>query len=269
MRAIVVDQTTGSMSVADVPTPTPGPGEVLVKVAAAGVNRPDLLQRQGLYPPPPGVTDIVGMEISGTIDSVGEGVTDHAVGEPVCGLIAGGGYAEYAVVPAAQLLPVPRGTTIIDAAAIPEAAFTVWSTIVIEAALQAGETLLVHGGGSGIGTHAIQVAKALGATVAVTVGSPEKGDRCRALGADIVINYRNQDFADELGGSVDVILDIIGGTYLPRNLAAMATGGRLVLIGFQGGLVGELNIGTLIAEARTGHRRERPQPSGGRAGIQG
>lgn len=249
MRAVVVDDATAELRVApDFPTPAPAPGEVLVKVAAAGINRADLMQRQWLYPPPPGITDVMGMEVSGTIVAVGRDVADHAPGEQVCALIAGGGYAEYAVVPATQLLPVPEGVSLIDAAALPEVAVTVWSTIVMEAGLQRGETVLIHGGGSGIGTHAIQVAKALGATVAVTVGSELKAERCRQLGADIVINYREQDFATELANRADVILDIMAAQYLPGNVAALATGGRLVIIGMQGGLIGELNIATLIAK---------------------
>ncbi|WP_414976633.1 NAD(P)H-quinone oxidoreductase [Gordonia sp. (in: high G+C Gram-positive bacteria)] len=169
-------------------------------------------------------------------------------GDEVCALIAGGGYAEYVVVPATQVMPVPDGISLIDAAALPEVASTVWSTIVMDAGLRAGETLLVHGGGSGIGTHAIQVAKALGARVAVTVGSGEKGDRCRELGADVVVNYKEQDFAAELAGQADVILDIMGGSYLARNIETLAVGGRLVIIGMQGGTTGEANIGALIGK---------------------
>ncbi|MDF0531814.1 NAD(P)H-quinone oxidoreductase [Tsukamurella sp. 8F] len=248
MRAIVVDETTRDLRVAEVTTPQPAPGEVLVKVAAAGVNRADLMQRRGLYPPPPGISDIMGLEVSGTIESLGEGVTGHAPGDAVCALIAGGGYAEYAVVPASQLLPVPGGVDIVDAAALPEAASTVWSNLVMEGGLRSGETFLVHGGGSGIGTYAIQVAKALGATVAATVGSEGKAQRCVELGADIVINYREQDFAEELAGRVDLILDIMGAKYLGPNVSALATGGRLVIIGMQGGAQGELNIGALIGK---------------------
>ncbi|MER5838381.1 NAD(P)H-quinone oxidoreductase, partial [Streptomyces sp. NPDC002130] len=237
MRAIVVDERK-NLAVEEVPTPTPAPGEVLIRVAAAGINRGDVMQRQGLYPPPPGISDIMGLEISGTVVALGPDVAGPALGDEVCALIAGGGYAEYAVAPASQLLPVPAGVTLIDSAALPEVASTVWSTIVTDAGLQAGDLLLVHGGGSGIGTHAIQVAKALGARVAVTVGSEAKAQRCRDLGADIVINYRNQDFAAELAGQVDVILDIMGGSYLSRNIDALAVGGRLVIIGMQGGFTG-------------------------------
>ncbi|WP_072945100.1 NAD(P)H-quinone oxidoreductase [Rhodococcus koreensis] len=247
MRAIVVDNDK-NMNIEQVPTPTPAAREVLLEVAAAGINRADLMQRQGLYPPPPGITDIMGMEASGTVGAVGAGVDGFRPGDEVCALIAGGAYAEYVVVPAAQLLPIPDGLSLVDAAALPEVASTVWSTIVMDAGLKAGETLLVHGGGSGIGTHAIQVGKALGATVAVTVGSEAKAHRCRELGADIVINYREQNFATELAGQVDVILDIMGGQYVPGNVDALAIGGRLVIIGMQGGLTGELNVGALIGK---------------------
>lgn len=247
MRAIVVNADK-NLTVADIPTPTPGPDEVLVRVAAAGINRADLMQRQGLYPPPPGITDVMGMEISGTVVALGRevGPDSPALGQQVCALIAGGGYADYAVVPVTQVLSVPSAVSLIDAAALPEVASTVWSTVVADAGLRAGELLLVHGGGSGIGTHAIQVAKALGARVAVTVGSEYKAQRCRALGADLVINYREQDFAAELAGRADVILDIMGGSYLSCNIDALAVGGRLVIIGMQGGVTGEVNVAALI-----------------------
>ncbi|ALG86789.1 NAD(P)H-quinone oxidoreductase [Gordonia phthalatica] len=248
MDAIVVDDATKELVIAPVPTPVPAPGEVLVRVAAAGVNRADLMQRQGLYPPPPGITDIMGMEVSGTVVALGDGVDETALGTEVCALIAGGGYAQYVVVPATQILPVPDGIPLVEAAALPEVASTVWSTIVMDAGLTAGETLLIHGGGSGIGTHAIQVAKALGATVVVTVGSEGKAQRCRELGADVVINYREQDFAAEMSGRADVILDIMGGSYLSRNVEALAVGGRLVIIGMQGGFTGEVNVGALIGK---------------------
>ncbi|NMO03051.1 NAD(P)H-quinone oxidoreductase [Gordonia sp. TBRC 11910] len=248
MSAIVVDDDRNLIVSDTEPTPTPAAGEVLVRVAAAGINRADLMQRQGLYPPPPGITDIMGMEISGTIAALGDGVDGPAVGDQVCALIAGGGYAQYAVVPVDQVLPIPAGVSLIDAAALPEVASTVWSTIVMDAGLTAGETLLIHGGGSGIGTHAIQVGKALGAKVVVTVGSAAKGQRCLDLGADVVINYREQDFAVEMAGQADVILDIMGGSYLSRNVDALAVGGRLVCIGMQGGFTGEVNVGALIAK---------------------
>lgn len=247
MRAIIVDDDK-NLVLDDVATPTPASGEVLVRVAAAGINRADLLQRKGLYPPPAGITDIIGLEVSGTVAALGPDVDGVDIGLQVCALIAGGGYAEYAVVPATQLLPVPAGVSLIDSAALPEVANTVWSTIVLDAGLTAGELLLVHGGGSGIGTHAIQVGKALGARVAVTVGSEGKAQRCRELGADIVINYREQDFAAELAGQVDVVLDIMGASYLQRNVDALAVGGRLVIIGMQGGVKGEVNVGSLIGK---------------------
>ncbi|WP_265444534.1 NAD(P)H-quinone oxidoreductase [Flexivirga meconopsidis] len=248
MQAITVEDKTQDLRLTEVPTPEPGPDEVLVKVQAAGINRADLMQRLGLYPPPAGITDIMGLEISGTIAQVGANVTGWSVGDPVCALLAGGGYAQFAVVPVGQLLPIPDGVSVVDAAALPEVASTVWSNLVVEAGLRAGEALLVHGGGGGIGTHAIQVAKALGAKVAVTVGSEDKAQRCRELGADIVINYREQDFAEELAGQVDVILDIMAASYLGPNVKALAPGGRLVIIGMQGGLVGELNIAELIGK---------------------
>ncbi len=247
MRAIVIDDDK-NLRLDTIDTPPPAPGEVLVKVAAAGINRADILQRAGLYPPPAGITDTLGMEVSGTVESVGDGVTDWQPGDEVCALIAGGGYAEYAVVPATQLLPVPDGVSLVDAAALPEAASTVWSNLILEAGLKAGDTILIHGGGSGIGTHAIQVAKAIGARVVVTVGSEHKAQRCRELGADVVINYRERDFATELANSVDVILDIMGAKYLAPNISALAPGGRLVIIGMQGGVTAELNIGALIGK---------------------
>ncbi len=248
MRAIGVDETTQDLRIIDLPIPEPGPGEVRIAVAATAVNRADLMQRRGLYPPPPGASPILGLEISGTVDAVGPEVEGLAVGDEVCALLAGGGYAEYALAPAAQCLPVPTGVSVIDAAALPEVACTVHSNIVTEAGLRAGETLLIHGGGSGIGTHAIQLGKALGATVAVTVGSEFKAQRCRELGADIVIDYHDEDFAEILRDRADVILDIMGAKYLPRNVQALAPQGRLVIIGLQGGVRGELNIGALLGK---------------------
>ena len=235
----------------ELPTPDPAPGQVRIAVAAAGVNRADVLQRQGHYAPPQGESPIPGLEVSGTIDAVGEGVTQWIVGDEVCALLAGGGYAAQVVVPAGQVLPVPSGVSVVDAAALPEVAATVWSNLVLVGGLTAGETLLVHGGSSGIGTMAIQVARALGVRVAVTAGSPDKLEACRALGADILVNYREQDFVDvvrdaTLGRGVDVILDNMGAKYLPRNVEALATGGRLVIIGMQGGAKGELDIATLL-----------------------
>jgi putative PIG3 family NAD(P)H quinone oxidoreductase len=234
------------------PDPVPGPGEVLLDVAAAAVNRADLLQRKGQYPPPPGVSEVPGLECSGTVAAVGEDV-ELAVGTPVCALLAGGGYAEKVVVPAGQVLPVPSGMDVVTAASLPEVACTVWSNVVLTAGLLAGETLLVHGGAGGIGTHAIQVGKALGARVAVTAGSPERLARCAELGADVLIDYRTQDFVEEVraateGRGADVILDNMGAKYLPRNVSALARHGRLVVIGMQGGVKGELNLAELLGK---------------------
>lgn len=250
MRAIVAESS-DQLSWQEVPDAAAGPGEVLIKVAAAGVNRADVLQAAGKYPPPPGASDIIGMEVSGVIAGAGEGVTDWSAGQEVCALLAGGGYAQYVAVPAGQVLPVPDGVDLVDAAGLPEVACTVWSNLVMVAHLGKGQVLLVHGGGSGIGSHAIQVARALGARVAVTAGSAEKLEFCRELGAEITINYRDEDFVarlrEETDGA-DVILDIMGASYLDRNIDALATDGQLVIIGMQGGLKGELNIGKLLAK---------------------
>lgn len=231
----------------------PGIDEVLIEIFAAGVNRADLLQAAGNYPPPPGASDILGLEVSGRIAAVGDGVSEWIVGQEVCALLAGGGYAESVIVPAAQVLPVPPGVTLHDAAALPEVACTVWSNLVMAAHLAPGEVLLVHGGASGVGSHAIQVAKQLGAVVAVTAGSAAKLDLCRELGADIAINYRDDDFVERVrratdGRGADVILDIMGAAYLDRNLDVLAADGRLVIIGMQGGVKGELNIGKLVGK---------------------
>lgn len=238
-----------NLDLEDTAVPAPGPDEVLVKVTAAGVNRADVMQREGNYPPPPGVTDIIGMELSGVITELGDDVARQgrwAPGDEVAAIISGGGYAEYAVVPVGQLMPIPAGMTLLEAAALPETAATVWSNLVMEAGLTTGQTVLIHGGGSGIGTHAIQVAKAIGATVIVTVGSEGKAQRARELGADRVINYREQDFAEELENSVDVVLDIIAAKYLPGNVRVLAPGGTLVIIGMMSGTHGDLDIGALI-----------------------
>jgi putative PIG3 family NAD(P)H quinone oxidoreductase len=237
----------------EVADPKPGPGEVLVDVAAAGVNRADLMQRQGLYPPPPGAPPYPGLECSGTVAALGDGVSGWRVGEEVCALLSGGGYAEQVAVPAGQLLPIPESVTLIEAAALPETACTVYSNVFLTAHLAPGETLLVHGGGSGIGTMAIQLAKHAGARVAVTSGSQEKLDVCRALGADITINYREEDFVDSLmaatdGHGADVILDIVGAAYLARNIAALAQDGRIANIGMQRGRKAELDFGALMGK---------------------
>lgn len=228
------------------PTPRPGPGEVLIKVAAAGVNRPDVMQRKGLYPPPPGAPDIPGLEIAGEVAALGEGVHAPAVGESVCALVSGGGYAEYCSAAAALCLPVPRGFGPIEAAALPETFFTVWSNVFERGGLKAGESVLVHGGSSGIGTTAIQLARSFGATVFVTAGSSEKCRFCEQLGAR-AINYREEDFADRIrtlteGRGVNLILDMIGGPYLQRNLGCLAADGRLVVIAVQGGPKAEINL---------------------------
>ncbi len=250
MYAIVADSP-DEMSWREVPDVVPDQGEVLIKVTVAGVNRADLLQAAGKYPPPPGASDIIGMEVSGVVAAVGDGVAGWSPGQEVCALLAGGGYAEFAAVPAAQIMPVPQGLSRHDAAALPEVACTVWSNLAMTAHLSEGQLVLLHGGASGVGTHAIQVAKALGARVAVTAGSPRKLDLCRELGADITINYHDEDFVtrvrDESDGlGADVIFDIMGASYLDRNIDALAPDGQLVVIGMQGGIKGELNIAKLI-----------------------
>ncbi len=253
MRAVTVPTPGGpeALVVADVPTPTAGPGEVLIDVVAAGVNRADVLQRMGFYPPPPGAPAYLGLECSGRIAALGAGVTGWRVGDEVCALLAGGGYAAQVAVPAGSVLPVPAGVDLVDAAALPEVACTVWSNVFLSAALQPGQTLLVHGGSSGIGTMAIQLARALGARVAVTAGTADKLEVCRALGAEILVNYREQDFVEVLreqtdGHGADVILDNMGAKYLARNVTALADYGRLVVIGLQGGVKGELDLGLLL-----------------------
>ena len=249
MRAITADSpdVLAWREVADL---QPAPGEVLIRVAAAGVNRADLLQAAGLYPPPPGASDTLGLEVSGVITATGEEVSDWVVGQQVCALLAGGGYAEYVAVPAPQVLPIPDGVDLVDAAGLPEVACTVWSNLVLTAGLSEGQLLLVHGGASGVGSHAIQVARQLGAWVAVTAGSEAKLAFCRELGAEITINYRDEDFVTRIreAGGADVILDIMGAAYLDRNVDALANDGRLVVIGMQGGVKGELNLGKLITK---------------------
>lgn len=230
--------------------PAPEGDSIRIKVAAAGVNRADLLQRQGHYPPPAGESDILGLEVSGTIDALGPDVVGWRVGDEVCALLAGGGYAEYVNVRVGQVLPVPRGVDLVTAAALPEVAATVWSNVVFTADLQPGELLLVHGGSSGIGTMAIQLATALGARVAVTAGSAEKLAACKALGAQTLINYREEDFVDAVAaaGGANVILDVMGAKYLSRNIDALAPNGRLVIIGMQGGTKAELDLAKLLAK---------------------
>jgi putative PIG3 family NAD(P)H quinone oxidoreductase len=234
-----------------VPDPVVGPGEVLVDVVATAVNRADLLQRQGHYPPPAGASEILGLECSGTVAELGEGVEDWQVGDEVCALLAGGGYATRVAVPEGQLMPRPEGVDLTTSAALPEVAATVWSNLMMVAGLRSGESLLVHGGAGGIGTFAIQLASALGVRVLATAGSAEKRALCTELGADVVVDYREQDFAAVVeqvtdGAGVDVILDNMGASYLARNVASLATQGRLVVIGLQGGTKAELDLNALM-----------------------
>jgi putative PIG3 family NAD(P)H quinone oxidoreductase len=248
MHAIVIENP-GEPDVlrwTEVPDPEPGPGEVLLDVVAAGINRADISQRKGAYPPPPGAPEYPGLEASGRIAALGEGVTGWHVGDEVCALLAGGGYAERVAVPYGQLLPVPKGVTLVEAAGLPEVVCTVWSNVFMLAGLREGESFLVHGGSSGIGTMAIQLAKVHGARVLCTAGSEEKLARCRELGADIAINYRTEDFV-KVAAPVDVILDNMGAAYLARNVETLGTGGRLMIIGFQGGAVAELNLVKLMS----------------------
>ena len=227
------------------PVPEPGHGEILVKVASAGVNRPDVMQRQGVYPPPPGASDILGLEIAGTVAKVGAGVAEWREGNEVCALVTGGGYAEYCPAPAAQALPVPGGVGLEHAGGLPETFFTVWTNVFDRAGLRAGERLLVHGGSSGIGTTAIQMASQLGARVFATAGSKEKCDACLALGAERAVNYREEDFVETLKeptGGMDVILDMVAGDYVQKNISLLRPEGRLVHIAFLGGHKVELNL---------------------------
>ena len=249
MRAIVAGAP-DQLNWQSVTDAAPKSGEILIKVMAAGVNRADLLQAAGKYPPPPGASEVLGLEAAGTIAALGDGVTGWTEGQPVCALLAGGGYAEYVAVPAGQVMPVPDGVPLHHAAGLPEVACTVWSNVVMTARLTAPELFLVHGGASGIGSHAIQVARALGCPVAVTAGSRNKLDLCAELGAEITIDYHNEDFVSVVrdAGGAGVILDIMGAAYLDRNIDALATGGRLVIIGMQGGVKAELNIGKLLAK---------------------
>ncbi|GAB2868405.1 NAD(P)H-quinone oxidoreductase [Actinocorallia aurea] len=235
----------------EVPDPVPGPGEVLLDVVASAVNRADVLQRMGFYDPPPGSSPYPGLEVSGRISALGRGVEGWKVGDEVCALLAGGGYAEKVAVPHTQLLPVPDGVSLTEAAALPEVVCTVWSNVFLDGGLAEGDRFLVHGGGSGIGTMAIQLAKATGSYVACTVGTPEKAELCRELGADLTINYRTEDFVES--GPYDVILDNMGAKYLARNVTALDTGGRLMVIGLQGGGKGELDLGKLLAKRASVH----------------
>jgi NADPH:quinone reductase len=249
MTAIEIDGFGGPevLKPTTLPMPMPGAGEVLIAVSAAGINRPDVHQREGNYAPPPGASDIPGLEVAGTIVATGLGVHHLAVGEEVCALVAGGGYATYVVAPAPQVLPVPRGLTLIEAAALPETYFTVWTNLFERGALKPGESVLIHGGSSGIGTTAIQLAKQFGARIFVTAGSREKCQACEKLGADVAIEYKREDFAEVIktrttGRGVDVILDMIGGDYLQRNINSLAVDGRLVSIAYLRGARVEINF---------------------------
>ncbi len=253
---IIPDSPTHALRLCEIQRPSPAEHQVLIKVAAAGINRPDLLQRQGLYPPPPDASTIMGLEVAGQIVEVGASVTNLQIGDTVCALVSGGGYAEYCLASADTCLPVPCGFSFIQAAALPETLFTVWSNVYQRGRLSAGESLLVHGGGSGIGTTAIQLAKALGNPVYVTVGNFEKSQHCLQLGADAAIDYQQQDFVEAIqeitaGQGVDVILDMIGGDYCPRNLKCLAVEGRLVQIAIQHGAKSEINLWQLMQKRQT------------------
>jgi putative PIG3 family NAD(P)H quinone oxidoreductase len=253
MKAVVITEFGGPdvLRFAEVPDPVAGPGEVVLDVAAAGLNRADLLQRAGFYPPPPGAPEWPGLECSGTIRAIGEGVTGWAVGDQACALLSGGGYAEQVAVPVGQLLPIPAGVSLVDAAALPEVTCTVWNNVFMAAGLRPGEVFLMHGGASGIGTMAIQLARQVGATVAVTAGSEAKLQRCAALGAEVLVNYHEADFVEVVteatgGRGADVVLDNMGASYLTRNIQVLAPSGRLVVIGMQGGSKAELDLGLLM-----------------------
>ncbi|GGA61579.1 NAD(P)H quinone oxidoreductase [Pseudoclavibacter endophyticus] len=271
MRAIVMNGFGGPevLSWGEAPEPALGPGDVLIEVAATALNRADAVQRAGAYPPPPGASELLGLECSGRIVEVSDEVAERGdwnVGDEVCALLAGGGYAERVVVPAEQLLPVPTGFSLIEAASLPEAACTVWSTLCMPAPLEPGQTVLIHGGASGIGTFAIQLARAMGCGVAVTAGSDERLETCRELGADHLINYRDADFVEAVraatdGRGADVVLDIVGADYLTRNVRALAVDGRVCVIGFQSGSRGELDLAAMLqrrATIRVTKLRDRP-----------
>jgi putative PIG3 family NAD(P)H quinone oxidoreductase len=258
MRAIEIIQhnNANSLQLSKSPLPTPLEKQVLIKVKAAGVNRPDLLQRQGVYPPPSGASPILGLEVAGTIMQTGSSVSHFKVGDQVCALVNGGGYAEYCLAVSECCLPIPLGFSFIEAAALPETFFTVWSNVFERGKLSISESLLVHGGGSGIGTTAIQLGKALGNKVYVTAGSAEKCQRCIELGADAAIDYRNEEFVERIkqltsGKGVDVILDMIGGDYFPRNLQCLAVEGRLVQIAIQNGAKSEINLWSVMLKRQT------------------
>ena len=295
MKAIEYTNGPDSLRLTEVDDPAPAQGEVVIDVAATAVNRADLLQSRGHYPPPPGASEVLGLECSGRISAVGEGVQGLAIGDEVCALLAGGGYAEKVAVPTGQVMPVPDGVSLHEAASLPEVACTVWSNLAMTGGLGSGilagdahwgdlelgaPRVLVHGGAGGIGSHAIQVCRALGARVATTCGGPEKARMCRDLGADLVIDYRDEDFVekvlewtddDERGAGVDLILDVVGAKYLHRNIRSLAPDGRLIVIGLQGGVKGEPNLGRLLPR-RAGviatNLRARPVDGpGGKTGI--
>ncbi len=257
MRAVVADTPGGPevLTLVERPVPTPGPGQILVRVEAAGVNRPDLLQRLGNYKPPPGASDVLGLEVAGEVAALGEGASLYQVGEFVTALLPGGGYAEYAVVHESNALPVPQSLSVLEAAAVPETFFTVWTNVFERGALKSREWLLVHGGASGIGTTAIQLAKALGSKVIATVGSDEKADACRKLGADVAVNYNTADFVaatrEATGKGADVILDMVGGDYVARNYAAAAVDGRVVQIAFLRGATPQVDLALLMTKRLT------------------
>src|SRR3954468_18416762 len=275
MRAVTVDEPGGPdvLGWGEVPDPVCGPGEVIVDVAATAVNRADLLQRQGFYPPPPGASEVLGLECSGIVSEVGEGVTGWSVGDEVCALLSGGGYRGRGALPAGQLLPRPAGVELATATGLPEVTCTVWSNVFLLAGLRRGDAFLVHGGSSGIGTMAIQLAARAGARVFATAGSTAKLEFCRELGAEVLINYRDEDFVERVaeetdGAGVDVVLDNMGAKYLARNVDALATGGRLVCIGMQGGTKAELDLGALMRKRASVHAttlRSRPAPGPGAA----
>ncbi len=275
MRAITIPRPGDAdvLTLADVPEPVAGPGEVLVEVVATAVNRADVLQRKGFYDPPPGASPYPGLECSGRVASLGEGVGGWEVGDEVCALLSGGGYAERVAVPAGQLLPVPAGVSVLDAAALPEVVCTVWANVFQLAALEPGEVLLVHGGTSGIGTMAIQLAVRHGARVLCTVGSPEKAERAEQLGAERAIRYHDEDFVEVVrevtdGAGADVVLDNMGAAYLERNVQVLTTGGRLVVIGLQGGVTGQLDLGALLAKRASVHATSlRARPAAEKADL--
>lgn len=274
MRAVEISEPGGPevLRLTERPVPTPGHGEILIKLAYAGVNRPDALQRAGSYAPPPTASDLPGLEGSGEVVALGDGVTDWAVGDMVCALLPGGGYAEFVATPAAHALPIPEGMGMKEAACLPETYFTVWSNVFMRGGLTAGERFLVHGGSSGIGTTAIQLAHTLGARVFTTAGSDEKCEVCRDLGADVAINYREGDFVDVLKkeGGAHLILDMVGGDYIPRNIQALADDGRLVHIAFLSGPKAELNFAQIMARRLTVTGSTlRPQSDAAKARIAG